>query len=69
MRTSSRIRLKYKRRNFKGNSKNTDKSFREKIQVFIKLVLIIKNILIHCINKKSDNKKSDSKKSDNKKSK
>lgn len=58
MRTSSRIRLKYKRRT-RSDGKNTDKSFREKIQVFIKLILIIKNILkIHCINKKSDNKKS-----------
>ena len=69
MRTSSRIRLKYKRRNRSGGKSNS-KSFREKIQVFIKLVLIIKNILkIHCISKKSDNKKSDNKKSDNKKSK
>lgn len=59
MRTSARIRLKYKKRNFKGNSKSNSKSFREKIQVFIKLLLIIKNILkIHCINKKTDNKKS-----------
>lgn len=60
MRSSSRIRLKYKRRSDKSNSK----SFREKIQVFIKLLLIIKNILIknNCINKKTDNKKSDNKK-------